>query len=169
MNSRASTADTPATGAADAEVATAAPAVAVALTAEEGSIGAPDAGTPVVRSGQVLALRLVDVAYAIDRKRAEALWSGRRRHPGARAQLSTTPAKAMSFDVPPLALQLDGADLGTSLGQAEASVRLYDFGVAAFMLRLPVAELGWDDFTALTDRVDRTADRMPRPRSGPRC
>ncbi len=51
-------------------------------------------------------------------------------------------------------LRLDGVELGPGLGMVEVSVRLYDFGVAAFALRVPVADLGWQDFTALVDRVD---------------
>jgi hypothetical protein len=35
-------------------------------------------------------------------------------------------------------------------------VRLYDFGVAAFSLRVPVGDIDWQDFAALLDRVDAT-------------
>ena len=109
------------------------------------------AASPLIRSGHIVALRLIDVAYAIDLRRAETLWAERRRRPGARAQLSAPP-KAMAFGVPPLALTLDPVPL--SGAKAEASVRLYDFGVAAFTLRLPVADLAANAFIDLIDAVD---------------
>ncbi len=105
----------------------------------------------LITSGQIVALRLIDVAYAIDLRRAETLWSQRRQIPGARAQL-TAPPKAMAFGVPPLALALGPIPLAG--GTAEASVRLYDFGVAALSLRLPVQNLTPAAFTDLIDAVD---------------
>ena len=111
---------------------------------------------PLVRSGQIIALRLVDVAYAIDLPRAEALWGERARRSSARPQLSVTPLKAMSFGVPPLALQLDTVTLGNTGLVAEVSVRLYDFGVAAFALRVPANDVDWPGFTARLNLVDAT-------------
>ena len=112
---------------------------------------------PRVRSGQIIALRLIDLAYAIDLKQAEALWSTRVRRGSARPQLAATPLKAMSFGVPPLALRLDPVTLDLPGGALEASVRLYDFGVAAFALRLNVADLDWRAFCAQLDRLDAVA------------
>jgi len=112
---------------------------------------------PRVRSGQIIALRLIDLAYAIDLKQAETLWSKRVRRGSARPQLIATPLKAMAFGVPPLALQLDPVALDLPGGAVDASVRLYDFGVAAFALRVPVADLGWPEFCATLDRVDAVA------------
>ena len=106
---------------------------------------------PIIRSGQIVALRLVDLAYAIDLRRAEALWAQRRQVQGARAQLSA-PQKAMAFGVPPLGLSLGAVTMPFS--GVEASVRLYDFGVAAFALRMPVHDMGCEAFTALMDEVD---------------
>ncbi len=114
----------------------------------------PSPRTPRVRSGQIIALRLVDIADVIDLKWAERLWRERARKRSARPQFSATPLKAMSFGVPPLALQLDPVKLGAQFETADASVRLYDFGVAAFALRVPVSEVDWQDFTALLDGVD---------------
>jgi len=110
-----------------------------------------------VRSGQVVALRLFDVAYRIDLKRAEELWARRAQGPSARSRLVGTPPKAVSFGVPPLALELGSVRLeidGTAV-QAAASVRLYDFGIAALALRLPVRELSWTGFTELVNRTDK--------------
>lgn len=119
-------------------------------------MSAPSPSGPRVRSGQIVALRLVDVAYAIDLRKAERLWSERARRSSARSRLVATPLKAMSFGVPPLALHLDPGPLEVSGVRVEASVRLYDFGVAAFALRVPVADLDWGEFGALLDRVDVT-------------
>ena len=53
-----------------------------------------------VASGAIVALRLFDVAYAIDLPRAEALLAEQART-ARRSRLSTTPPKAMAFGVPP--------------------------------------------------------------------
>lgn len=76
-------------------------------------VGTTDTGLsePRVRSGQIVAMRLIDVAFAIDLKRAETLWAARAQRQSVRSRLGTTPLKAMSFGVPPLALQLDPIDL----------------------------------------------------------
>jgi hypothetical protein len=109
-----------------------------------------------VVSGGVVALRLVDVAYGIDLRRAEDLWARRAQGASARSRLGTTPAKAVSFGVPPLGLELGPVpvEVGGRPLTAAASVRLYDFGVAAFALRIPAAEIGWDGFTRLVNDVD---------------
>jgi hypothetical protein len=109
-----------------------------------------------VRSGQVLALRLFDLAYEIDLRRAEELWRQRARTASARSRLVGTPSKAVSFGVPPLALELAPVTLpiGGSPMTAAVSVRLYDFGIAALMLRLPVRDLAWDDFANLMNQTD---------------
>ena len=59
----------------------------------------------IVRAGAVIALRLFDVAYAIDLVRAETLWTAQARA-SSRLRLTATPPKAMAFGVPPLALAL---------------------------------------------------------------
>ena len=110
---------------------------------------------PIVRSGHIEMLRLFDLAYEIDLRRAEDLW--RRRDLGAttRGRLAGTPVKAVSFGVPPLALELGPVTLevgGTHL-IVTANVRLYDFGIAALGLRLPVNDLGWTDFSRLVNQT----------------
>lgn len=110
-----------------------------------------------VRSGQVQALRLFDLAYEIDLKRAEVLWRQRTQGSSARSRLAGTAVKAVSFGVPPLALELGPVNLvvgGTPL-TAAAGLRLYDFGIAALMLRLPVQNLSWTGFTDLVIQTDR--------------
>ena len=110
-----------------------------------------------VQSGQVVALRLFDLAYEIDLPRAETLWAQRAQGASARRRLVGTPPKAVSFGVPPLALELGPVALtiGGAAVTAAASVRLYDFGIAALTLRLPVRNLGWDAFSALVNQTDQ--------------
>ena len=115
-------------------------------------------GDLTVRSGRVLALRLFDLAYEIDLKRAEELWQRRAQGASARSRLIGTPPKAVSFGVPPLALELGPVALivgGTPI-TAAAGVRLYDFGIAALVLRLPAQDLSWSDFTQLVNQTDQT-------------
>lgn len=108
-----------------------------------------------VQSGQIIVLRLFDVAYEIDLKQAESVWAQRTHGASTRGRLVGTPAKAVSFGVPPLKLDLGPVtlDIAGHAVQALASVRLYDFGIAAFSMRLPVRDMGWDAFTCLANDV----------------
>jgi hypothetical protein len=111
---------------------------------------------PRVLSGQVVALRLTDLAYEIDLKRAEALWASRAQGSSIRSRLVGTSAKAVSFGVPPLELELGQVRVEVA-GQpfhAAASVRLYDFGIAALALRLPAKDMGWQDYVRLVNGTD---------------
>ena len=110
-----------------------------------------------VRSGEVAALRLFDIAYTIDLMRAESLWAMREGGKVSRAQLTSTPRKALNFGVAPLQLSLGSTllTLGHREVVAELSVRLYDFGVAALAARVTVADLTWDTFVADFDALDR--------------
>ncbi len=100
-----------------------------------------------VRTGHITALRLFDIAYAIDLSKAEGLWA-RRAGTSTRSKLSATPPKAMSFGVPPVSLRLDPVFL--PLGETAAvTARVYDFGVVVIALRLAIVDLAWDGFTAL--------------------
>lgn len=109
-----------------------------------------------VTEGHVTALRLVDIAYAIDLEQAQTLWSARAGR-AARARLNTTPPKAMAFGDPPLALTLPPARV-TLDGQdhaAEVTARVHAFGVITIALRFPVLDLPWDDFASRVNAVDR--------------
>jgi hypothetical protein len=111
----------------------------------------------VVSAGAVIALRLFDVAYAIDLAGAEALWAAQARA-SSRLRLTATPPKAMAFGVPPLALALDPVtlELGGETVQAGVTARLYDFGAISIALRVPIAGMGWSDFVHRLNQVDRT-------------
>jgi hypothetical protein len=106
-----------------------------------------------VQSGQVVALRLFDIAYEIDLRRAEDLWARRTQAASARSRLVGTPPKAVSFGVPPLALEFGTVplDLGTETKPAAVGLRLYDFGIVAVALRLAVSDLPWRDFSRLVN------------------
>lgn len=111
----------------------------------------------VVSAGAVIALRLFDVAYAIDLARAQALWAAQARA-SSRLRLTATPPKAMAFGVPPLALALDPVTLefdGQAV-QAGVTARLYDFGAISIALRVPVAGMRWSGFVQRLNQVDRT-------------
>ncbi len=121
--------------------------------------GAGDAARPLVLSGHVTALRLFDLAYAIDLGQAERLWAGQARQ-GARSRLTGTPPKAVSFGDPPLGLVLPTMPLTLHepSGPAEVEVavvaRLYAFGVVALAVQVPAGGLGWDAFSARVNAVD---------------
>lgn len=110
-----------------------------------------------IRTGAVVALRLFDVAYAIDLVAAEALWQAGTRGASTRSKLSATPAKAVAFDVPPVLLTLDPVTLTVDGVSAPVGVtaRLYDFGVVVLALRLPVTDIDWPRFGTLVNAVDR--------------
>jgi len=110
-----------------------------------------------VAAGYILAYRLFDVAYAIDLGKAEEVWPKRSGTGSSRGRLSATPAKAVAFGVPPVALSLEPVTLSLPDRPTPVAVtaRLYDFGVVSIALRVPVAELSWSDFTARLNAVDR--------------
>lgn len=111
----------------------------------------------LVRAGQVTALRLFDIAYAIDLRRAEALWAVRAARAGERRGLTATPPKAMSFGEPPLILSLPpvALDLEGGAVPAQVTARVYDFGVVSLALTLPVADLAWDGFVGLANGLQQ--------------
>lgn len=110
-----------------------------------------------VESGAVIALRLFDIAYSIDLKLAETLWTDRIGGTTSRSRLNTAPSKAVAFDVPPVLLSLGtlSVTVGNRPLQATATARLYDFGVVAFSLRFSVNSLSWGDFSAFANAVDQ--------------
>lgn len=91
-----------------------------------------------ITSGHILALRVYDVAWSIDLAAAERLWAAHAFGPAARAQLSATSPKAVAFGVPPLALGIGSVVLPLPGGpvQAQATARLFDFGVVSLSLRV---------------------------------
>jgi len=112
---------------------------------------------PTVATGAIVALRLFDVAYAIDLARAEGLLAEQARS-SRRIRLSTTPPKAMAFGVPPLALELEPVPLALDdrTVQGAVGVRLYDFGAVTIALRVAVTDASWSGFAQLLNAMDRS-------------
>jgi len=119
-----------------------------------------------VVSGAVIACRLFDVAFAIDLAKAEQDWANKIRTGSSRGRLTTTPAKAVAFGVPPVEVELDHVTLPLDPPvQAIASARVYEFGVVALTLRVNTADLTWPAFTerlnAVHSVVEQEAVWMP--------
>jgi hypothetical protein len=113
----------------------------------------------MIAAGAIVALRLFDVAYAIDLARAETLLAEQART-ASRSRLSATPPKAMTFGVAPVAIVLDPVVLildGMEVAAA-ATARLYDFGAVSIALRIPVAGSSWNDFVRQLNMVDQTVE-----------
>ncbi len=107
-------------------------------------------------AGHITALRLFDLAYAIDLRLAEQLWAGQARQ-GARSRLTGTPPKAVSFGDPPLGLVLPPVRLSLDqAGEVEALVtaRLYAFGVVTLAVQVPADGLAWHEFSARVNAVN---------------
>ena len=116
-----------------------------------------NASSITIRSGELVALRLFDIAYAIDLPGAEAAWLAHVGGASSRSRLINTPPKALAFDVPPLQLLMEPLPLmldGVAV-TAQASVRLYDFGVAALAVRVAVVDAAWSRFVAQFNALDR--------------
>ena len=111
---------------------------------------------PHVHRASVIAMRLVDIADTIDLAAVESLWARHAHTAAARSRLITTPAKAMSFGVPPVVLALEPVQVIIDGQPVQASVmaRLYEFGVAAFSVRVASDDLPWAAFTARVNAVD---------------
>jgi hypothetical protein len=111
-----------------------------------------------VASGAIVALRLFDVAYAIDLAKAETLLA-RQARTASRSRLTATPPKAMAFGVPPVSLTLEPVTLKLDSGEvaASATARVYDFGAVTIALRVAIAGESWDSFARQVNAVDRIA------------
>ena len=111
---------------------------------------------PRVVSGEVIAYRLFDFAYEVNLAQVEAIWRAR---PGAgseRKRLNTTSPKAVSYDVPPVVLTLEPVPLSLASGAvvANATARLYDFGVLTLVLSIRASDLSWSAFSDLVNEVN---------------
>jgi hypothetical protein len=107
--------------------------------------------SPRIGAGAITVLRLFDVAHAIDLGRVEALAAT-----AARIRLQRAAAKAISFDVPPVEFSLGQADVPQA-GWAEVLARVYDFGAVSLLLRFPVRDHDWNEFSVLTQRIASAA------------
>ncbi len=116
-----------------------------------------------VATGTILAYRLFDVAYAIDLAIAEQTWARTVRTESSRGRLTTTPAKAVAFGVPPVTLGLGSIVLDLPEGPLQATVtaRLYDFGVVSIALRVGVTDLSWAAFSQRLNAIDLAVGLAP--------
>ena len=114
-----------------------------------------DPRQPQLKLGTIVALRLFDIAYAIDLPRVEGLWAAR--GGASRSRLSNTPTKALAFDVPPVLLQLATVPLMLDCKAHEATVtaRVYEFGVVSLSLQIALHDLDWPACEQRVDAVDR--------------
>src|SRR5262245_22475595 len=112
---------------------------------------------PDIRSGELIAHRLFDVADEIDLARAEAAWLAHAGREGKRARLSTASANELSFEVPPTELTLPPStvDLDGVALPATMSARVYDFGAIAIALRVEANDLSWGAFVDRCNALDR--------------
>ncbi|MEJ2215351.1 MAG: hypothetical protein P8099_01935 [Gemmatimonadota bacterium] len=113
----------------------------------------PDHPAVHVLEGALTVLRLYDVAYGIDIGRVEALTAG-----ASRPRLVRTEPKAMAYGVESVELTLGPVTLPGMTGptrEAEARVRLYDFGAVSLRLAMNVDDVSWDDFVAVALAVDQ--------------
>jgi hypothetical protein len=100
-----------------------------------------------VEDGEVRVYRLFDVADAVDLLRAEEAAAA----PKSRVRLANVPsATALEFPRPPLQLGLGRRTLPVAGGlrEAEATARVFDYGVVSICYRLPI-----DPGTALAELV----------------
>ena len=127
--------------------------------AQADALHAPPGGAgPLVVSGHITALRLFDLAYAIDLGKAETLWASQARQ-GARSRLTGTPPKAVSFGDPPLGLVLPPLQLvldeaAPASIEVGVTARLYAFGVVTLAVQVPADGLDWAGFTARVNAVE---------------
>lgn len=115
-----------------------------------------------IRAGELHALRLFDIAYAIDLGHAAELWAVRAGRESRRSRLVTAEPKALAFDVPPLQLDLGSAsiDIENTVASARIGARLYDFGVVALSVRVAVADVSWLQFLERFNALDRAIGVM---------
>lgn len=105
-----------------------------------------------ILDGALTVLRLYDVAYGIDVARVEALAAG-----ASRPRLLRTEPKAVAYGVESVELKLGTVALpgeGVTT-EAEARVRLYDFGAVSLGVTVPMAGMAWDDYMAAALAVER--------------
>jgi len=110
--------------------------------------------SPNVVAGHITALRLIDIAFEIDLKRAETL-SHEAANAGARRKLTATPPQAITFDDPPFGMVLPARQIlidGTCM-DARITARLYAFGVIALSIQIDAGGLSWEEFSNRVNAV----------------
>ncbi len=116
-------------------------------------------GEPRVAAGAMQALRLYDVAYAIDLAKVESLCSERLPGSVGRLRLTRPDAKSLALTDPPVEIGLGPVSLlfGGREIPFEATARVYDFGAISISLRHPVAHLAWAEFVQRATELEQNA------------
>ena len=110
-----------------------------------------------IAAGSITVLRMLDIAYAIDLAKVESLWTAHTSASTSRARLNATPAKAMAFGDPPVALHLAPMPLDFGQGAMECSVTasFYAFGAVALAIGVPLRDMPWPQLLRLNHEIDR--------------
>ncbi|HSL72315.1 MAG TPA: hypothetical protein VK864_18850 [Longimicrobiales bacterium] len=108
-----------------------------------------------VEAGAITALRLFDVAYAIDLGRVEQLAAA-----PARIRLQRAAPKAIAFGVSPVEFSLGRVTLPLDgrPRDADVSARVYDFGAVVLLLRLPIENEPWAEFVGLSNQLAEASE-----------
>jgi hypothetical protein len=104
-------------------------------------------------TGSAVVYRLYDVGYEVDLERVEPLLNP---NSVGRTRPTRHEAEALLIRNPPVTVQLGIEPLvfaGVSV-RAEASARIFDFGVVSLRLRVPAPESSWRDFSDFGIAVD---------------
>lgn len=119
-------------------------------------------------TGAVVAYRLFDIGYAIDLERSAALLAGDRGDAALeRVRPRRQDARALQIKNPPLNIALGDAPVRVNgvTAQIAVSARLFDFGVCALQLELPLpADTEWEMFGAVARVIG--ADPAEAPEIG---
>ena len=110
--------------------------------------------------GSVTAYRLYDVAYTVDLNRAaESLGASTR----GRARPQRLDARALEIRNPPLVASLGEFDvaIGDDVHRATLDAHIFDFGVCALKLCVPLKEITWRAFVAFASALDAAQDVPP--------
>lgn len=115
---------------------------------------------PWIERGCLRALRLFDVAHTIDLERAAELWQQSGHAWPQRARFSARAPRAVSWDAPPLELEMAAVALSID-GQEvrlDARAHVYAFGVVTLQLDWAQQGQPWSTFAARMQALDQAVD-----------
>ncbi|HEX6642972.1 MAG TPA: hypothetical protein VF215_17780 [Thermoanaerobaculia bacterium] len=113
-----------------------------------------------LEAGSVVALRFYDLGRTVDVDKLATAVGGEVERP----QFPTGAAGGLRYTQRPVELSLDDVEVPLEDGRvfADASVRVFDFGVAAVALRVLVGGLEWDRFTERVEAISNATDGRTR-------
>lgn len=124
------------------------------------SLPQPLPAPPVVSAGVLCAMRLFDVAYAIDLDHAARIWAQAGQPAATRARFGPRAPRTIGWNAPPLELDLGQVELqvdGLSVGLA-AHAHVYAYGVLTLLLDWVQHEQPWDSFAVRMRQLDVAVD-----------